>query len=98
MADKKAKKSGEAPRSVTAIEADLTATRDRLSRTVDELAFRASPAEIKRKQTEKLKGKVHETVYDEDGAPRLDLLATALGVVAGVAITLGLARRIFYRG
>lgn len=79
------------------IEAELTATRQRLARTVDELAFRASPQEIKRRQVEALKLKANHAVFDASGAPRYDRLATGLAVVAGVAIVLGLARRVFYK-
>ncbi|MBA2694560.1 MAG: DUF3618 domain-containing protein [Ornithinimicrobium sp.] len=99
MADTKA------TRSTEEIEADLSASRDRLARTVDELAFRASPEEIKRRGTEKLdaqkaqlKAKVDGTVRNEDGSIRLELVAQALGAVAAVALVLGLARRAFYRG
>lgn len=104
------------PRSTDEIEADLAASRDRLSRTVDELAFRASPAELKRRGMEKvdakkaeLRGKLEDKkaeltgqadgkVRDEHGSIRLDLVAYTLGAVAGVTFTLGLARRVFYRG
>lgn len=92
MADKKA------TRSVSEIEADMAATRDRLSRTVDELTVRVSPAEIKRRQVESLKGKVNRATHDEAGAPRYDTLAKGLAGVAGTALTLGTLRRIFYRG
>lgn len=102
MADTKPQKAGKESkpksRSVTEIEADLAATRDRLARTVDELTFRASPAEIKRKQLAKLQATVNGAVYDEHGDLRLDRIATALGAVAAVAIVLGLARRAFWRG
>ncbi len=93
------------PRSTDEIEADLASSRDRLARTVDELAFRASPAEIKRRQMAKvdakkaeLLGQVDDKVRDEQGDIRLDLVAYALGAVAGVSFVLGLARRVFYRG
>lgn len=93
MADKKAP-----ARSHKEIEADLAATRDRLARTVDELTFRVSPAEIKRRQVEALKAKANDAVFDETGEPRYDRFAIALASVAGVAIVLGLARRAFYKG
>lgn len=106
MADTKA------TRSTEEIEADLSASRDRLARAVDELAFRLSPDELKRRGMEKvdaqkaqldaqkaqLKARLKATAYDEQGDIRLDLVAQALGAVAGVALTLGLARRVFYRG
>jgi len=85
------------PRSEKDIEADLSATRDRLARTVDQLTFRASPAELKRRQLEKLKAKVNEIALDAEGQPRLDRLAGALGGVSGVALVLGFARRLFHK-
>ncbi|MGB3830170.1 MAG: DUF3618 domain-containing protein [Ornithinimicrobium sp.] len=91
MADK------QKPRSEKEIVADLAATRDRLARTVDQLTFRASPAELKRRQVEKLKAKGNEIAFDADGEPRLDRLASALGGVSGVALVLGTARRIFHK-
>lgn len=92
MADTKA------TRSTEEIEADLSASRDRLARTVDELAHRVSPAEVKRRGTVKLKAKVDQTIYDGEGNLRLDLVTKVLGGVAGVALVLGVARRMFYRG
>ena len=93
MADKKAPS-----RSPKEIQAELDATRTRLARTVDELTFRASPAEIKRRQIASLKAGVHNAAVNERGEPRLDRLAVMLGTVAGTAIVLGLARRVFYKG
>lgn len=93
MADKKAPS-----RSQKEIEAELAATRTRLTRTVDELAFRVSPAEIKRRQIASFKASANNAVYDETGQPRYERLATGLIAVAGVAIVLGLARRVFYKG
>ncbi len=85
------------PRSEKDIEADLSATRDRLARTVDQLTFRASPAELKRRQLDKLKAKGNEIAFDAEGQPRLDRLAGALGGVSGVALVLGAARRLFHK-
>lgn len=85
-------------RSQKEIEAELTATRERLARTVDQLTFRASPQEIKRRQVEALKLSANRAAFTETGEPRYDRLATGLAIVAGVAIALGLARRVFYKG
>ncbi len=85
------------PRSEKDIEADLAATRDRLARTVDQLTFRASPAEVKRRQVEKLKAKGNELAFNAEGEPRLDRLAGALGGISGVALVLGAARRVFHK-
>ncbi|MGB5951770.1 MAG: DUF3618 domain-containing protein [Ornithinimicrobium sp.] len=91
MADK------QTPRSEKEIEADLSATRDRLARTVDQLTFRASPAEVKRRQVDKMKAKTNEVAYDDEGKPRMDLLAMALAGVSGVALLLGGARRLLHK-
>ncbi len=120
MADTKPKSSGKAsasePRSEKEIEADLAARRDRLARTVDELAYRTSPARLKSLAQDKVKGTVDQAkgvvdeakssakgraraaAFDEEGGVRLDQVSVVLAAVAGVAITLGLARRTFYRG
>lgn len=85
-------------RSQKEIEAELIATRERLGRTVDQLTFRASPQEIKRRQVQALKLSANRAAFTETGDPRYDRLATGLAVVAGVAILLGVARRVFYKG
>lgn len=85
-------------RSAKEIEADLAATRERLARTVDELAFRVSPAEIKRRQVETLRLKANAAAFTAEGRPRYDRLATGLVAVAAVALVLGLARRTFHQG
>jgi len=85
------------PRSEKDIEADLSATRDRLARTVDQLTFRVSPAELKRRQVEKFKAKGNEIAFDAEGEPRLDRLAAALGGVSGVSLLVGTLRRVFHK-
>lgn len=92
MADKKT------TRSMKEIEADLAANRDRLAGTVDELVFRVSPAEVKRRQVVALKSKVDQAAYTPEGDLRLDRLAMVLGGISGGAILLGAARRTFYKG
>jgi hypothetical protein len=85
-------------RSVKEIEADLAATRTRMARSVDELAYRVSPETIKTNVIASLRGKANDAAFDEDGNVRLDRVATVLGGVAAAAIVLGLLRRAFYRG
>ena len=80
------------------IEADLAATRSRLSRTVDELAYRVSPDTLKANALASIKGKANDTAFDAQGQPRYDRLAKALGGVSGAALGLGLLRRIFNKG
>jgi hypothetical protein len=85
-------------RSPKEIEADLAATRNRLSRTVDELAYRVSPETIKANTVASLKGRANDAAFDAEGQPRLDRLAKVLGGTAGAALLLGLLRRTFNRG
>jgi hypothetical protein len=98
MADKQPSDTAQKARSTKEIEADLAATRERLARTVDELAFRASPDEIKRRQVELLKEKARLLLVNEHGRFRMDRLAATLGVVAGVAVLFGLGRRTLHKG
>lgn len=85
-------------RSPKEIEADLAATRSRLSRTVDELAYRVSPDTLKANAVATLKGKANDAAFTPEGDVRLDRAAKVLGGVAGTALTLGLLRRIFNKG
>ncbi len=85
-------------RSMKEIEADLAATRTRMARTVDELAYRVSPETLKTKAVTSLKDKANEAAFDENGDVRLDRVATVLGAIAGTTLLLGLLRRAFYRG
>ncbi|GAA1178135.1 hypothetical protein GCM10009584_19620 [Ornithinimicrobium humiphilum] len=85
-------------RSVREIEADLAATRTRMARTVDELAYRVSPQTLKANAIASLKTKANDAAFDEQGNVRLDRVATVLGGVAATAIVLGLLRRAFYKG
>lgn len=92
MADKKS------ARSIPEIEADITATRSRMSRTVDELTYRVSPDTLKTKAVTSLKGKANDAAFEPDGTPRYDRLAMTLGGVSGTALLLGVLRRTFNRG
>lgn len=99
MADKKP------ARSTKEIEADIAATRNRLSRTVDELAYRVSPETLKANakaqvntQINTLVGSAKGKVVDPAGEPRLENIAAGLGVLSGAALTLGVLRRIFNKG
>lgn len=96
-------------RSIKEIDAELDVTVQRLGRTVDELAVRVSPAELKRKARESVDAAIqgakesarataHDAVYDEQGDLRYDRIAGALGGVSAVAFLLGGARRLFHKG
>lgn len=83
-------------RSIGQIEADLATNRERLASTVDTLVNRVSPAELKRRAVEAAQDKARGVAFTPDGTPRWDRLAMGLGIVAGVALSLGLARRAFH--
>lgn len=82
-------------RSPKEIEADLAATRNRLARTVDELAYKVSPQTLKANALASLKSSANDAAFDQDGNLRYDRLAKVLGGVGGAAIVLGLLRRTF---
>lgn len=73
--------------SVGAIEADIVATRDRLAATIDELAFRAQPKEIARREVASVKASLYSATHTREGDLRVERVA-AIG--AAVAAVLGL--------
>ncbi|MGC5583141.1 DUF3618 domain-containing protein [Ornithinimicrobium sp. W1665] len=92
MADKKS------ARSPKEIEADIAATRSRMSRTVDELTYRVNPQTLKANAVASLKGRANDAAFQADGTPRYDRLAITLGGVSGSALLLGVLRRTFNKG
>jgi hypothetical protein len=79
--------------SVEQIQADIEAARVRLAGTLDELAFRAQPKEILRREIEHAKARFAAATHDEHGELRTERIAAVLAVVAILAIGLGLVRR-----
>ena len=75
--------------SADAIEAEIAATRAHLASTIDELAVRAQPREIARRQAESAKSKFDEATHTPEG----DLRVERLGAIAaaGVAVVVLLA-------
>jgi hypothetical protein len=80
-------------RSVTQIEADLRASRARLANTVDQLAFRAQPKEIVRREKAAARRKFMEATHTPNGDLRVERIAAVLAAVSAVFITAGLLRR-----
>jgi hypothetical protein len=71
-----------APRSMAEIEADMDATRARLSATLNELKVASQPKNIVNRQVQKVK-----TFYTDDyGALRVDRVAVTAGVVVGFLV------------
>ena len=68
---------------VSSLENEIEQTRKRLGATIDELAYRASPKTIIRREIASVKG----YFVDPSGAPRQDnILKVAGGVVGAIAL------------
>lgn len=91
MAEKKS------PRSAKQIEADLAATRERLSATVDELAYKVHPKTLLNEQKAKTQEDLLGLIKYPDGRIRYQRIAMVLGCVGGAAIALGGLRSLFWR-
>ena len=70
------------------IEAEIVETRARLASTIDELAVRAQPREIARRQAESVKSRLIEATHTPDGDLRVERVGA---IAAGSAVLLGLA-------
>ncbi|SNC71941.1 Protein of unknown function [Kytococcus aerolatus] len=85
-------------RSVEQITRDLDSARVRLAGDVDELVYRAHPKELTKRAKEDAQVKFTETMYDHEGELKGDLIAKGLGGAGAALFTLGLLRRLFYKG
>jgi Protein of unknown function (DUF3618) len=74
--------------SPAAIEAEIVETRARLVSTIDELAVRAQPKEIARRQVESAKSRFVEATHTPEGDLRVERVGA---MAAGSAVVLGLA-------
>jgi Protein of unknown function (DUF3618) len=70
-----------------AIEAEIAVTRAHLASTIDQLAVRAQPKEIARRQAESVRAKVIDATHTPEGELRVERVGAA---VAGLAVLLGL--------
>jgi len=70
------------------IEAEIVATRARLASTIDELAVRAHPKEIARRQAESAKARLIDATHTPEGDVRVGRVGA---IAAGSAVLLGLA-------
>jgi len=75
-----------------AIEAEIVATRARLASTIDELAVRAQPKEIARRQVESAKSRFRDATRTPEGDLRVERVAA---IAAVSAVLVGLA--VFFR-
>lgn len=83
-----------APKTAKQIEAELAASRTRLAGTIDELAFRAQPKEIAKRQTESARLALTDATRTADGDLRSDRVAMGLGGLGGLLVLVGLAKRL----
>jgi Protein of unknown function (DUF3618) len=77
-----------------AIEADIASTRAHLASTVDELAVRAHPKEILRRQVASTKARLIEVTHTPEGDMRVECLGAVIAVVAAIT---GLAAALHIR-
>jgi hypothetical protein len=72
------------PPSIQTLDAELTARRERLASTIDELVERASPKAILHRQSEAAKARWADVATTPEGELRVERLAAAVAVVAVV--------------
>ncbi len=87
MADKPA------PKSAKEIEAELQASRQRLAGTIDELAFRAQPREVAKRQVESVKLKADAITRTPEGDVNGDKLGKIVGGAGAALLLLGVLKR-----
>lgn len=79
-------------RSISSLEADIAARRERLAATIDELAERATPQAILARQTESAKARFTAATTHDDGSVKVEQVA-ALAVVALAVVAIAVWRR-----
>ncbi len=72
------------PPSIPALEAEITARRDRLAKTIDELTHRVKPSTILHRQTQSAKARFADAATTPEGDLRVERLAAVVAVVAVV--------------
>jgi hypothetical protein len=77
-------------RGADSLERDIEATRERLSSTIDQLVYRASPKTIVRREVATVKA----YFLDERGEPRTDNILKVAGGVVGFIVFVVVVRRV----
>jgi hypothetical protein len=85
-------------RSADAIEAEIAQTRAHLASTIDELAIRAQPREIARRQTESAKARFVESTHTPEGDLRVERIGAIAAAGAAVLVVLAILHRRHRRG
>ena len=75
---------------LSSLERDIEATREHLGATIDQLAHRASPKTIVRREVAQVRG----FFVDPSGAPRTDNILKVAGGVLGVVALFVVVRRV----
>ena len=75
---------GTPPPSIDALDAELTARRERLAATIDELVEKASPRNILQRQAEAAKARWADVATTPEGELRVERLAVVVAVVTVV--------------
>jgi hypothetical protein len=72
------------PPSIPTLEAEISARRDRLAQTIDELTYRVRPRTIIHRQAEAAKARFADVATTPEGELRVERLAAVVAVVAVV--------------
>lgn len=77
----------------SSLEKDIAELRDRLAHTIDELTERTAPKNVVARQKAQARTSLHNATYTETGDLRMDRVAIAAAVVAGVVLLKVIASR-----
>jgi hypothetical protein len=80
------------------IEAEIAQTRDHLASTIDELAVRAQPREIARRQAESTKARLVDATHTPEGDLRVERIGALAAAGAAVLVVLAILHRRHHRG
>jgi hypothetical protein len=75
------------------IEAEIAQTRAHLASTIDELAIRAQPREIVRRQTESAKARLDSSIHTPQGDLRVERVGAVAAAAALVVLVLAFLHR-----
>jgi hypothetical protein len=78
------------PDNLDSLEKDIEATRERLAATIDQLAYRASPKTVARREV----ASVQAVYVDAAGRPRTDNMLKTAAVVVGVIAAMLVMRKL----
>jgi hypothetical protein len=80
------------------IEAEIIAKRAHLASTIDELALRAQPREIARRQTESAKARFVDATHTPQGDLRMERIGAIAAAASAVFVVLAILHRRYHRG